>query len=105
VAIDDSVIDNIMEISTKDLLEESMKTSPLFYVAAAVNAVPGYTCWMSYILGAGDNTTDPNGRAFYNREVIKRTYLYFFRVFSADSTSEVIKLPNNILILYPCTLA
>jgi len=104
VAVNDNVIENIMEISTKDLIEESMETSPLFYVAAAVNAiqyVPGYR--MSYILGAGDNTTDPNGHVFYNREVIKRTYLYFFRVFSADSTSEVIKFPSNInfISLYP----
>jgi len=99
VAVDDSVVDDIMDISTKDLLEQSMETSPLFYVAAAVNAiqyVPGYR--MSYILGTGDNTTDPNSHVFYNREVIKKTDVYFFRVFSADSTSEVTKFCCNTLI-------
>ena len=108
MAVNESVTKNIVEIPTKDLLIESMKTSPLFYVAAVVNAiqyVPGYR--MSYILGAGDNTTDPDGLVFYNREVIKKTYLYFFRVFSPDSSLEVIKFPNNrtVLILYHCNLA
>ena len=91
MAINDNVIKNIKEMTTRDLLEESTKTTPLFYVAAVVNAsqyVPGYR--MSYILGAGDNTTDPDGLVFYNREVLKKTYFYFFRVFSVDSTSEVI---------------
>jgi len=98
VAIDDSVIENIMETSTEDLLEESIKMSPSFYVAAVVNAiqyVPGYR--MSYILGTGDNTTDLDGHVFYNREVTQKTYLYSFRVFSVDSTSEVIKLPQQYI--------
>jgi len=89
VAINNTVIENVMEISTKDLLEESTKTTPLFYVAGVVNAsqyVPGYR--MSYILGAGDNTTDPDGHVFYNREVYEDN-LYFYRVFSSDSTQEV----------------
>jgi len=89
VAINDSVIKNVQEIPTKDLLEESTKTTPLFYVAGVVNAsqyVPSYR--MSYILGAGDNTSDPNGHVFYNREA-QGTFLVFYRVFSTDSTSEV----------------
>ena len=86
---DDIVVDNVQEIATVDILKESTKTTPLFYVAAVVNAsqyVPGYR--MSYILGAGDNTTDPDGHVFYNREV-KRTDLYFFRVYSTNSIQEV----------------
>ena len=86
---DDIVVDNVQEIATVDLLKESTKATPLFYVAAVVDVsqyVPGYR--MSYILGAGDNTTDPDGHVFYNREV-KRTDLYFFRVYSSDSTQEV----------------
>ena len=93
MAVNESVTKNIVELPTKDLLIEPIKTFPLFYVAAVVNAiqyVPGYR--ISYILGAGDNTTDPDGYVLYNREMIKKTYLYFFRVFSADSTSEVIKI-------------
>ena len=89
VATSDFAIENIQEIVTEKLLEESTKTTPLFYVAGVVNAsqyIPGHR--MSYILGAGDNTTDPDGRVFSNREV-KLTYWYFFRVFSADSTPEV----------------
>jgi len=89
VVINDSVIENIIEISTKSLVEESNKTTPLFFVAAVVNAiqyVPGYR--MSYILGAGDSTTDPDGRVFYNRKVHADNF-YFYRVFSIDSTQEV----------------
>ena len=62
VITNDSVIHTAQEITTT---EESYKTSPLFYVAGVVNAsqyVPGYK--MSYILGAGDNTTDPDGHVF-----------------------------------------
>ena len=89
VATSDVAIENIQETITEKLLEESTMTTPLFYVAGVVNAsqyIPGHR--MSYILGAGDNTTDPDGRVFYNREV-KLTYWYSFRVFSADSTPEV----------------
>ena len=66
-----------------------MKSDPLFYVAAVVNRsqyVLGKG--LSYILGAGDNTTDIYSRKFYNRQVIDN-YYYFFRIFSFDSTSEV----------------
>ena len=93
MAINGSVIKDVNKISTKDLLEKSNKFSPLFYVAAVVNAsqyVPGYR--MSYILGAGDNTTDPDGHVFYNREKIQRNYYFFYRVFSANSTQEVFAL-------------
>ena len=64
--------------------------TPLFYVAAVVNAiqyVPGYR--MSYILGAGDNTTDPDGHVFYNK-IVKDSHQYYFRIFSANSTEEVL---------------
>ena len=93
MAINESVIKNVTNVITKNLLEESTKTTPLFYVAAVVNAsqyVPGYR--MSYILGAGDNTTDPDGHVFYNRETIQRNYYFFYRVFSANSTQEVFAL-------------
>ena len=86
---DDIVVDNVQEITTVDILKESTKTTPLFYVAAVVNAsqyVPGYR--MSYILGAGDNTTDADGHVFYNREV-KGTDLYLIRVYSTNSIQEV----------------
>ncbi|XP_065918156.1 contactin-3-like isoform X3 [Dysidea avara] len=82
------VNENVTKIPTKELIEASMSTSSLVYVAAVVNAsqyVPGYR--MSYILGAGDSTTDPDGHVFYNREV-KEGFEYFFRVFSADSTPK-----------------
>ena len=66
-----------------------MKSHPLFYVAAVVNRsqyVLGKG--LSYILGAGDNTTDIYSQVFYNRQV-KDNYFYFFRIFSFDSTPEV----------------
>ena len=83
------MIENVVEIPTQALLENSIKTTPLFYVAGVVNAsqyVPGYR--MGYILGAGDSTTDPYGNIFYNREV-RHNYYFFYRVFSANSTQEV----------------
>ena len=66
-----------------------MKNQPLFYVAAVVN-ISQYVLGkgLSYILGAGDNTTDINGQVFYNRKV-NDNYFYFFRIFSYDSTPEV----------------
>ena len=87
--ISDRLVTDPESISTEDLLEESTKTTPLFYVAGVVKAsqyVPGHR--MSYILGAGDNTTDPDGRVFYNREV-EGTVLLFYRVFSVSSTQQV----------------
>ena len=91
VAINSSVIKNVMEISTKDLLEKTNEFSPLYYAAAVIYSYQynsDYT--MTYILGAGDSTTDPDGHVFYNREV-QGSY-YFFRVFSANSTQEVFTL-------------
>ena len=87
--ITDNTITNIESISTASLLEESMKSYPLFYVAAVVN-VSQYVLGkgLSYILGAGDYTTDINNQVFYNRKV-KGNQLYFFRIFSFDSTPEV----------------
>ena len=69
-----------------------MNMFPLFYITAVVNAsqlVPDRR--MRYILGAGDSTTDAEGRVFHNREV-KIGFTYLFRIFSVDSTSEVLSL-------------
>ena len=43
---------------------------------------------LSYILGVGDTTTDIGGQVFPNRKA-KENRLYFFRIFSLDSTPEV----------------
>ena len=61
----------------------------MFYAAAVVN-VSQYVLGkgLSYILGAGDNTTDISGQVFFNRKV-KESQFYFFRIFSLDSTPEV----------------
>ena len=85
----ENVITNTESISTAMLLEESMKSHPLYFVAAVVN-VSQYVLGkgLSYILGAGDNTTDINNEVFYNRK-IENGYNYFFRIFSFDSTPEV----------------
>ena len=82
-------ISSVEDITTKQLLDESMKASPLYYVAAVVNAnqyIPNQR--MRYYLGAGDNTTDAEGHMFHNKE-LKKGLAYFFRVFSVDSTLEV----------------
>ena len=85
----DDVVTDTESISTAMLLEESVKTHPLYYVAAVVN-VSQYVLGkgLSYILGAGDNTTDINNKVFYNRK-INKNYLYFFQIFSFGSTLEV----------------
>jgi len=76
--VTDNAITNAKNISTAIILEELMKSHPLFYVAAVVN-VSQYVIGrgLGYILGAGDNTTDINGRVFYNRN-IKGDHFYFF---------------------------
>ena len=79
----------VEDITTQELLKESMKDSPTYYVAAVVNAsqyLDGYR--MAYILGAEDYTTDAYGNIFYNRQ-LSNNFKYFFRVFSIDSTQEV----------------
>ena len=85
----DNAVTNTKSISTAMLLEESMKSHPLYYVAAVVN-VSQYVLGkgLSFILGAGDNTTDINNGVFYNRK-IENGYYYFFRIFSLDSTPKV----------------
>ena len=87
--VTDNTITNTEGISIATILEESMKSHPLFYVAAVVN-VSQYVLGkgLSYILGAGDYTTDINSQVFYNRK-LKDNYLYYFRIFSFDSTPEV----------------
>ena len=85
----DNAITDTESISTAMLLEESLKSHPLYYVAAVVN-LSQYVLGkgLSYILGVGDNTTDINNQIFYNRK-IKNGYYYFFQIFSLDSTPEV----------------
>ena len=83
------MIINVQDITTAELIKESMNPSSSYYVAAVVNAtqyIPDRT--MSYILGAGDYTTDPNGNVFHNRE-LEQDVSYFFRIFSIDSSPEV----------------
>ena len=75
---------------TEEILEETTKASPLFYVAAVIHASQyrdGYR--MQYALGAGDTTTDPDGNVFHNNREITETTLFFFRVFSINSTQQV----------------
>ena len=84
------MVTNVEDITTEELIEESMKTSPPYYVAAVVNSsqyIQDHI--MSYILGADDYTTDAEGHVFHNRE-LTRDFSYFFRVFSIDSSPEVI---------------
>ena len=83
---------NATVLSTQELLNHSMDNLMLLYIAAVVNASQ-YMQYANdyrirYALGAGDNTTDINGRMFHNREV-KREYSFFYRVFSVNSTIEV----------------
>ena len=97
-------VTSVEDISTEQLIEESKKISPLYYVAAVIRSDQYETDHtMSYILGAGDNTTDIYGNVFHNRE-LRRGMAYFFRVFSVDSSSEVnytmIKYTDVILYLY-----
>ena len=89
IIVTDDTITDTKSISTASLLEESLKSRPLFYVTAVVN-VSQYVLGkgLSYILGAGDNTTDISAQVFYNRKV-KDECCYFFRIFSFDSTNEV----------------
>ena len=91
-------------ITTREILEETTRASPLFYVAASIDASQyrdGYT--MQYSLGAGDTTTDPNGNVFHNDREIIVTTLFFFRVFSVNSTQEVcvlVKCVQLIAVMY-----
>ena len=91
MVINSSEID-VTAQTTHDLIEHSMNSPMLFYIAAVVNASQ-YLQYsdnfrMRYALGAGDNTIDFYGHMFHNREV-KREYSFFYRVFSANSTREV----------------
>ena len=84
------VTSNVEVITTQELVEESTKTSPNYYIAAVINAsqyINGYR--MAYILGAEDYTTDIYGHVFYNRQLRDKNFKYFFRVFSISSTQEV----------------
>jgi len=94
------MISSAENITTEELLEESMKDSPLYYIAAVVNASqykPNHR--MRYYLGAGDNTTDVKGHVFHNRK-LRKDLAYFFRVFSIDSASEVCLVLYLIILIY-----
>ena len=96
-------ISSVEDITTKQLLDESMKASPLYYVAAVVNAnqyILNHR--MRYYLGAGDSTTDAEGHMFHNKE-LKNGLAYFFQVFSIDSTLEVCYI-YNLLYLYSMSI-
>ena len=83
-------VSNVEDITTQELLEESTKASPSYYIAAVINAsqyVDGNR--MAYILRAEDYTTDAYGHVFYNRQLRDNNFKYFFRVFSISSTQEV----------------
>jgi len=87
-------ISSAENITTERLLEESTKDSPLYYIAAVINAsqyVDGYR--MGYLLGAEDHTTDAHNHQFYNKK-LRSGLEYFFRVFSVNSTQEVSKCYN-----------
>lgn len=87
--INSSAITDVKDVTTKELLEHSMNSSMQFYIAAVVNASQYLDRYrMVYVLGARDNTIDLYGHVFHNREVNKE-YLFFYRVFSANSTLEV----------------
>ena len=97
------MITSVKDITTKDLLEETMKQFPLYYVAGVVitdQYLPDHR--MGYYLGVEDVTTDAEGHMFYNRELITSVGLaYFFRVFSVDSTLAVCQVfAFNCLIQY-----
>ena len=92
-----SAITDVEDITTPQLLDYSMDNSMLYYIAAVVNASQ-YVQYLNiftlrYTLGAGDNTTDAYGHMFHNREV-RAGYSYFYRVFSANSTPEVVTLQS-----------
>ena len=93
------MVENVEEITTQELLAESMEDSPqYYYIAAVINAsdyVDGYR--MAYILGAEDYTTDTYGHRFYNRQLKDKNFKYFFRIFSISSTLEV-KICNIFII-------
>ena len=91
------MITSVKDITTRDLLEETMKQFPLYYVAGVINAdqyLPDHR--MGYYLGVEDITTDAEGHMFYNRE-LSVDLAYFFRVFSIDSTLAVCQVLHLIV--------
>ena len=77
------MISNVEEITTRDMLEESMKEFPLYYVAGVVNANQYLADYgMRYYLGAEDFTTedfttDVDRYEFYNKK-LSDGLAYFF---------------------------
>ena len=97
------MVSNVTDLTTQQLIEESRRDDPDYYIAAVVNAnqynkkVNVYR--MGYELGAEDSTTDTYGHKFNNRK-LKVDLKYFFRVFSISSTEEVWKF----LYCYVCII-
>ena len=96
------LVNDVKDLTTQQLLEESLRDNPDYYIAAVVNAtqyneeVDVYR--MGYKLGTEDSTIDTYGHKFHNRKLISGLK-HFFRVFSISSTQEVWKL-LTLLCLY-----
>ena len=86
------MVSDVKDITTQELLEESMIVdNPKYYIAAVVNEnqyKEADVYRMGYNLGAEDRTTDSYDHEFRNRK-LKVNLKYFFRVFSISSTPEV----------------
>ena len=80
---------NVKDLTTQELVKESSKDNPDFYIAAVVDATQYEENYrMGYRLGAEDSTTDKYDHEFNNRKLISGLK-HFFRVFSINSTEEV----------------
>ena len=93
------LVNDVKDLTTQQLLNESLRDNPNYYIAAVVNAnqyIKGYR--MGYNLGTEDSTTDKYGHNFYNRKLTSGLK-HFSRVFSISSTQEVWKL-LTLLCLY-----
>ena len=84
-------VNDVGDIPTQKLIEESLKNDSDYYIAAVVNAdqyKDRSFNRMGYILGAEDSTTDIYGHTFHNRR-LTANMKYFCRIFSISSTEEV----------------
>lgn len=102
MVLTEHMVAGVKHISTQELLTQSTYKLPLFYIAAAINAsqfVAGHR--MRYVLRAGDVTTDNEGHIFHNRAV-EIGFMYFFRVFSVNSTSEVLSVFSTVANKHVC---
>ena len=84
-------VSEVKDIPTHQLIQESLKNDPDYYIAAAVKAnqyMDRFVYKMLYILGVEDITTDVYSNRFYNRR-LTTDIKYFCRIFSINSTEEV----------------